>query len=43
MASGNDMKAASATYSGFINMVKYGTIAVAIITIVVVGIIASNS
>ena len=42
MASGNDMKAANETYSGFINMVKYGAIAVAIIAIFVVGLIASH-
>lgn len=42
MASGNDMKAANETYTGFISMVKWGSIAVAIITILVVGLIASH-
>jgi hypothetical protein len=42
MASGNDMKAANETYSGFIGMVKWGSIAVAILTVIVVGIIASS-
>lgn len=42
MASGNDMKAANETYAGFINMIKYGAIAVAIIAIFVVGLIASH-
>jgi hypothetical protein len=40
MASGNDMEAARETYGGFIHLVKYGTIAVALITILVVGLIA---
>ena len=40
MASGNDIKAAEATYSGFINLCKYGTIGVAIIAIIVVALIA---
>lgn len=42
MASGNDMKAANETYAGFIAMVKWSAIAVAIITIFVVGLIASH-
>ena len=42
MASGNDMKAANDTYSGFISMVKYGAFAVAINAIFVVGLIASH-
>ncbi|WP_254514734.1 aa3-type cytochrome c oxidase subunit IV [Novosphingobium sp. G106] len=42
MASGNDMKAANETYAGFINMIKYGAIAVAIIAVFVVGLIASH-
>jgi hypothetical protein len=41
MASGNDIKDASATYDAFISMVKYGTIAVVIIAAVVVLLIAS--
>jgi hypothetical protein len=36
MASGNDMKAAEATYSGFLNMVKYGSIATILVTVLVV-------
>ena len=35
MASGNDMKAAAATYSGFITLFKYGMVGVAIAIIVV--------
>jgi hypothetical protein len=42
MASGNDMKAANETYAGFINMIKYGSIACAVITIFVVGLIVSH-
>ena len=42
MASGNDMKAANETYAGFINMVKYAAITVAIIAVSVVGLIASH-
>ncbi len=43
MASGNDMKAANETYTGFIGMVKWGAIAVAIVVIFVVGLIASHA
>ncbi|MEJ5975433.1 aa3-type cytochrome c oxidase subunit IV [Novosphingobium sp. PS1R-30] len=42
MASGNDMKAANETYEGFIGMVKWGSIAVALIVILVVGLIVSH-
>jgi hypothetical protein len=42
MASGNDMKAANETYSGFISMIKWGAIGAAIITIIVVGLISSH-
>ena len=42
MASGNDMKAANETYEGFIGMVKWGSIAVALIVVLVVGLIVSN-
>ena len=42
MASGNDMKAATETYAGFIGMVKWGSIAIAIVTMFVVGLISSN-
>jgi len=41
MASGNDMKYATATYGGFLNMVKYGTMATVAIAAVVVLLIAS--
>ena len=41
MASGNDMKAANETYAGFISMLKWGSIATAIITAGVVALIAS--
>jgi hypothetical protein len=41
MASGNDMKAANETYAGFITLFKYGSVAVAIVAIFVVGLIAS--
>jgi hypothetical protein len=41
MASGNDMKHASATYGGFLAMVKYGTIGVVIVAAAVVLMIAS--
>jgi len=40
MASGNDMKAAQATYGGFITFVKYGTIALAAVVVIVVALIA---
>lgn len=36
MASGNDMKAAESTYAGFINLVKYGTIATVLVTALVI-------
>jgi hypothetical protein len=41
MATGNDMKAATSTYGGFITMVKMGTIATVIIAAIVVLLIAS--
>ena len=41
MASGNDMKAAESTYSGFLTLVKWAVVAVAIIAAVVVALIAS--
>lgn len=40
MASGNDMKMAEDTYAGFISFTKWGTIIVAIITALVVALIA---
>jgi hypothetical protein len=42
MTSGNDMKAARETYAGFTNMIKYAAMAIAVITIIVVGLIASH-
>jgi hypothetical protein len=41
MASGNDMRAANETYAGFTALVKWGTIATAIIAAGVVFLIAS--
>lgn len=41
MASGNDMKAAKETYSGFTALLKWGTICVAVVTVIVVLLIAS--
>lgn len=41
MASGNDMRAATETYSGFTALIKWGSIATAIIVAGVVGLIAS--
>ena len=40
MASGNDMKSAESTYSGFLGMLKWGSIAAALITALVVVLIA---
>lgn len=40
MASGNDMKAAEKTYGGFINLLKWSVPLIAIITLVVVVLIA---
>jgi hypothetical protein len=40
MASGNDMKAAEQTYEGFIGMVKWGSVIVAITAAVVIALIA---
>jgi hypothetical protein len=41
MASGNDMKMANETYSGFIQLVKWGSILSAVAAVFVVGLIAS--
>ncbi len=41
MASANDMKAANATYAGFVSAVKWSTPIVAIITALIVVLIAS--
>tara|TARA_B110001454_G_scaffold216460_1_gene239766 strand:- start:311 stop:433 length:123 start_codon:yes stop_codon:yes gene_type:complete len=40
MASGNDMKMAEETYSGFIGLVKWGSVITAIVAIIVVLLIA---
>ncbi len=40
MASGNDIKAAETTYSGFINLFKWGSVAVAIVAVLVISLIA---
>jgi hypothetical protein len=40
MASGNDMKSAESTYHGFLGILKWGTIAAAIVTAVVILLIA---
>lgn len=40
MASGNDIKAASTTYEGFIGMIKWGAALVAIVAAFVVWLIA---
>ena len=40
MASGNDMKAANSTYSGFIGLFKWGSIAAALVTALVIVLIA---
>ncbi|HEX7742528.1 MAG TPA: aa3-type cytochrome c oxidase subunit IV [Sphingobium sp.] len=41
MASEGNMESASQTYSGFVSMVKWGTIACAILAAIVVVLIAS--
>lgn len=41
MASGNDMKAATATYNGFIKAATWGTVFCIVVTAIVVGLIAS--
>lgn len=41
MASGNDMKAAEKTYGGFIDLLKWSVPLVALITLVVVILIAT--
>lgn len=40
MASGNDLKMAEETYSGFIGLIKWGTILSAIVAVIVVLLIA---
>lgn len=41
MASGNDMKAAEKTYDGFIGLLKWSVPVIALITLVVVSLIAT--
>ncbi|MGE8141161.1 aa3-type cytochrome c oxidase subunit IV [Novosphingobium sp. NPDC080210] len=41
MASGNDMKAHESTYTGFIGLVKYGSILTVLVTAFVLYMIAS--
>ena len=41
MASGNDIKAAEKTYDGFINLLKWSVPVIALITLVVVSLIAT--
>lgn len=40
MSAGHDMKSANATYDGFMNMLKYGTVACLIITAIVIALIS---
>ena len=40
MASGNDMKMAKSTYEGFLGLVKWGSVVTAIVTAIVIGLIA---
>jgi Bacterial aa3 type cytochrome c oxidase subunit IV len=40
MASANDMNAATATYAGFITLLKWGAVAAAITTAIVIALIA---
>jgi len=40
MASGNDMKAANETYGGFIGLVKWGSVVVAVAAAGVIALIA---
>lgn len=40
MASGNDMKAHNATYTGFLGLVKWGTLLTTLVAAVVVYLIA---
>ena len=39
MASGNDMKAHQSTYTGFLGLVKWGTILTVLVTILVMALI----
>lgn len=40
MASGHNMQMSESTYDGFINLVKWGSVVVALVTILVVALIA---
>jgi hypothetical protein len=40
MASGNDMKAHASTYTGFLSLVKWGSILTVLVTVLVVALIA---
>lgn len=40
MASGNDMKSAQSTYSGFLGMLKWGTAVALLVTALVIVLIA---
>lgn len=40
MASGNDMKAANATYSGFLTLLKWGSVITVLVTALVIALIA---
>lgn len=40
MASGNDMKAASATYTGFLTLLKWGSVITVLVTALVIALIA---
>ncbi len=40
MASGNDMKAAESTYGGFLTLLKWGSIVTALVTALVIALIA---
>ncbi len=40
MSAGHDMKNANATYDGFMSMLKIGTVAVVIITAIVIALIS---
>ena len=40
MSAGHDMKDANATYDGFMNLLKYGSVAVVILTAIVIALIS---
>ena len=40
MATGNDMKAHNSTYTGFIGLVKWGTIITVLVTVLVIALIS---